>query len=428
MAERNTAVSRRSLLAAAGAAALTPASSEASFPTSPASVAADYFPPPDSEGGWRTLADKRELRRKAGVDLTRLEQAWEQCQRTTANAGLVVIRNGYLVLERYAGRASRMCNPDMASTGKAFTSIAIGIMLKEFRDKIPQGLDTKVYNDTFLPEANPISDPRLKDATLGHLLCMTAGYQGEGGSPSMQDGKVIPGKLVPGQDIRDLDGSSLRAPLWCGPGEGYAYASPSPHIASMVLRRIVGMDLKDYIHTRLAVPQGWGAWDYCLRRGDIIQKVANGAGSIALHATDAVRFAYCLAQGGRWKDKQIVPPEYIKLCQSQLPQYNRHTPFSLQWEHNADGHVAGAPRDAFWKSGAYGFCLYVVPSLNLVLYKMGGANFQYDPTMTLIPQPEQKTDRDNWKPIPRTPFHDGTLGGDDGLRRVMEMCCASVVD
>ena len=387
----------------------------------------NYFPPPDSAGGWRTLSDERGLRHRAGVDKTRLEQAWEQCQRCGPNVGLVVVRRGWLVLEKYAGRASRNCNPDMASTGKCFTSIACGVMLSEFRAKIPQGLETKVFTPEFLPEASPVDDPRKSQITLGHLLCMTAGYVGEGGSPGVVNGATVPGRAVPGQDIRDLDGSSLRTPLWCGPGEGYAYASPSPHIASMVLRRVTGMDLKDYIDTRLAKPMGWGPWDYCLRRGDYVMPHANGAGSIALHATDAVRFAHCLARGGRWGSRQLVPPDYLALCNKPLP-YNRHTPFSLQFEHNSDGHVAGAPKDAFWKSGAGGFCLYVVPSLDLAIYKMGGSNGQHDPGFTNIPQPPQDTSRDNWKPTPRTPFHDGTLGGDDGLRRVLEMVCAAVVD
>lgn len=387
----------------------------------------NYFPPPDSAGGWRAATDAPSLRRRAGVDRARLERAWEQCQRCGPNSGLVVVRRGWLVLEKYAGRASQTCNPDMASTGKCFTSIACGVMLKEFRAKIPQGLDTKVFAPEFLPEAVPVDDPRKAEIALGHLLCMSAGYVGEGGSPGVVNGATVPGRQVPGQDVRDLDGSSLRTPLWCGPGEGYAYASPSPHIASMVLRRVTGMDLKDYIDARLARPMGWGPWDYCLRRGDFVMPHANGAGSIALHATDAVRFAHCLARGGRWGNKQLVPPEYLALCNKPLP-YNRHTPFSLQFEHNADGHVAGAPKDAFWKSGAGGFCLYVVPSLDLAIYKMGGSNGQYDPGFTNIPQPPQDASRDGWKPLPRTPFHDGTLGGDDGLRRVLEMVCASVVD
>lgn len=68
-----------------------------------------------------------------------------------------------------------------------------------------------------------------------------------------------------------------------------------------------------------------------------------------------------------------------------------------------------------------------MPSLDLVIYKLGGNNGQYDPSLTGLPQPAP-TDlsRDNWKPIPRTPFNEGSLGGDDGLRRVLEMVCAAV--
>jgi hypothetical protein len=98
------------------------------------------------------------------------------------------------------------------------------------------------------------------------------------------------------------------------------------------------------------------------------------------------------------------------------------------FENNSDGHVAGAPRDAFWKSGAGGFCLYVVPSLDLVLYKMGGNEGQYKEELTGIPQPSYDGSRENWKPLPRTPFSDGSLGGDDGLRRVLEMVCAATQD
>ena len=106
--------------------------------------------------------------------------------------------------------------------------------------------------------------------------------------------------------------------------------------------------------------------------------------------------------------------------------HNPHCPYTLMFEHNSDGHVAGTPRDAYWKSGAGGFALLVVPSLDLVIYKMGGNNGQYDPTFTNIPQPEPSHERDDWKPIPGTPFQEGSRGGDDGIRRVLEMVCAAV--
>ncbi len=50
----------------------------------------------------------------------------------------------------------------MASTGKAYTSIACGIMLNEFKDKIPEGLDTKVFTEKYLPEAFPLNDSRAR--------------------------------------------------------------------------------------------------------------------------------------------------------------------------------------------------------------------------------------------------------------------------
>jgi hypothetical protein len=67
-----------------------------------------------------------------------------------------------------------------------------------------------------------------------------------------------------------------------------------------------------------------------------------------------------------------------------------------------------------------------VPSLDLVIYKMGGNNGQYDPSLTDVPQPEANHSRDDWKPIPGTPFQKASRGGDDGIRRVLEMVCAAV--
>lgn len=389
----------------------------------------DYFPPPDSEGGWRIAKDAKSAREKAGMDVTKLRLAFNFTERCSQNGGLLVVRHGYLVFEDYFGRAHRNANPDMASTGKAYTSIACGIMLHEFHDKIPDGLDTKVFTPKYLPEVFPLDDPRKANITLGQLLCMSGGYWGEGRGPTgVVMGKPRSLKPVPGQNIKDLDMSSLRVPLWTDPGAGYSYSSPEPHIASIVLRHVTGMELQDYIRERLAKPMGWGAWGYCLHRGDFDMPHANGAGSIAVHATDALRFAYCLLHNGKWKDKQLVPADYIALCNKPL-KYNPHTPFSLMFENNSDGHVVGAPKDAYYKSGAGGFGIFVVPSLDIVIYKLGGKDGQYDPKLTGIPQPfKYDGSRDKWTPIPRTPFNEGSMGGDDGLRRVLEMVSLSVTD
>jgi hypothetical protein len=79
--------------------------------------------------------------------------------------------------------------------------------------------------------------------------------------------------------------------------------------------------------------------------------------------------------------------------------YNPHYTHSFNFNVNEDGHVAGAPRDAFWKGGSGGYSIYVVPSLDMVIYKMGGTEGQYDPKLTRLPVNYQYDgSRANWKP------------------------------
>jgi CubicO group peptidase (beta-lactamase class C family) len=389
----------------------------------------DYFPPPDSAGGWRTLKDAAQIRKVAGMDAARLDQAFEFEKETSQHGGLVVVRHGYLVYEKYFGKGDREAHPDMASIGKAFTSISCGIMLQEKSDQIPEGLETKVFTQQYLPEALPLSDARKADIKLGQLLTMTSGMHGDGGNPGMVRGEDRPLDPLPRPAApQDQDTSALQTPLWTQPGEGYSYASASPHVASIVLRHLTGMEMQQYIDQKLAVPMGFGQWGYALHRNGATLPHTPGGGSIALRSTDAVRFAYLLLHQGRWGNRQLVPAAYVAMCGRPSP-YNPHSPMSLMFETNADGHVFGAPRDAFFKSGAGGSAIYVVPSLDLVIYKMSSSDAQLDPQLTGLPVTYQVDhSRDSWKPAPHDQFHDGPVGGDDGVRRMLEMVVAAVVE
>ena len=390
--------------------------------------AGDYFPPPDTQGGWRTLSDPARIRKLAGIDVNRLDQAFQFIQETSQHGGLVVVRHGYLVYEKYFGKGNREAHPDMASIGKAFTSISCGIMLHEKREQIPDGLETKVFTEKYLPEAFPLSDPAKADIKLGHLLSMSSGMRGEGGNPGMVRGEHRKLEPAPRPAERpDQDTSALRTAMWTRPGEGYSYASGSPHVASIVLRRLTGMEMQQYIDEKLAKPMGFGSWGYALHRNGNTLRHTPGGGSIAVRATDAVRFAYLLLHKGRWGSQQLVPAEYVAMCGRPSP-YNPHSPYGLMFEVNADGHVFGAPRDAFFKSGAGGSAVYVVPSLDMVIYKMAGSNAQFNPELTGLPLTyEVDHSRDNWKPLPHDQFHDGPVGGDDGVRRLLEMVAAAVM-
>jgi CubicO group peptidase (beta-lactamase class C family) len=388
-----------------------------------ANLTAASFPPPDSAGGWPVS-----IARDAGMSQARLDQAFAYAQRTSAHGGLLVARHGHLVYEKYFGRGHREAHPDMASIGKAYTSIACGIVLHEKRAEIPEGLDQKVFTAKYLPEAMPLTDPAKADIRLGHLLSMSSGMHGDGANPGFVRG--VPGKLelmAAPADRMDIDGNALRVPMWTKPGEGYSYSSSSTHLASMVLRRLAGMELQQYLEEKLAKPMGWGPWGYALHRNGATLPHTPGGGSIAVRSTDALRFAYLLLRNGVWGKQQLVPADYVALC-ARPSKYNEHSPFGLMFESNADGHVAGAPRDAYFKSGAGGSAIYVVPSLDMVIYKMAGGTAQFDPALTRLPvKYTVDRSRDDWKPTPHTQFDDGPIGGDDGVRRLLEMVVAAVV-
>jgi CubicO group peptidase (beta-lactamase class C family) len=384
-------------------------------------AAGDYFPPPDSRGGWRSLtsASDKELLRKAGMDRAKLDAAFEFAKDTTQHGGLVVVRHGWLAYERYFGKAGRNANPDMASCGKAFTSIAVGIALKEKRDLIPQGLDTKVFTDRYLPEAFPLDDPAKADISLGQLLSMSAGFHGESTQPGYKNNVRIPLDRYQ-QERASMDMMAIRTPLWCKPGEGYSYSSPSPHIASIVLRKLTGMELEDYLRVKLGTPMQWESWTYCMYRNGRRLEHTPGAGSIALHATDAMRFGYLLLHNGNWNGKELVPADYVAMC-SRPSVYNPHYPYSLMFEVNQDAHVEKGPKDAYWKSGAGGFAIYVVPSLDLVIYKLGGSDAAYAGALTQLPQPkETDASRADWKASSSIPGA--------GVPGILEMVSAAVTD
>lgn len=391
-----------------------------------------YFPVPDAAGGWRALTDSDEIGRVAGVERGRLDEAFRFVQRSTKNGGLLVVRRGWLVYERYFGRGHREAAANLASVGKSFTSVAIGMLLAERRERFPDGLDQQIFTPAFLPpEAFPVSDRRKSGITLGQLLAFTAcirgntpGYvrgepvavdpPGPDGWPAMLD-EVALGR----EDIGAGGRPASTRTLWCEPGEGYSYATASIHLASIVLRHVTGQELQAYLDERLAKPLGWGRWGFGYKHATRVRHTPGGGGIVA-RPTDMLRFGYLLRHEGRWDGQQLVPADYVRHA-TRRSAYNPHSAYSLQFDINVDGQVAGVPRDAFWKGGSGGHALYVIPSLDLVVWKLGGRDGQYDPRdtgMDVHPDAARGADpRDAWK---------ATVDDATALRRTLQMVVAAI--
>ena len=89
-------------------------------------------------------------------------------------------------------------------------------------------------------------------------------------------------------------------------------------------------------------------------------------------ARDFARFGYLLAHDGQWRDKQIVPQWWIQLATRSSQQFNPSYGYTF-WV-NTDGVLwPTAPRDAFAFRGYGANRCYVVPSLDLVVVRVGDA-------------------------------------------------------
>jgi CubicO group peptidase (beta-lactamase class C family) len=187
-----------------------------------------------------------------------------------------------------------------------------------------------------------------------------------------------------------------------------------------MLRHVTGMELEEYVRHNLAEPMGWGRWGWGYKGQ--VRDHTPGGGGIAARPTDMLRFAYLLLRQGRWGDRQLVPADYVRRASSPSP-YNPHFDYSLQFNVNGNGYWDDIPRDAFWKTGSGGFCIYIVPSLDLAVFKMGGRDNQYDPENTgLDPAPGFTYDgsRDSW-----TPTEDSDA---DSYHRTLQLVVASLAE
>ena len=254
----------------------------------------------------------------AGIDVRRLDQAFEYTKTTSKYGGLLVARHGWLVYEKYFGRANREVTPNMASCGKTFTSISCGIMLKEKRDEIPEGLETKVFTEKYLPEAFPLSDPRKAEIKLGHLLAMTSG---------MAEGNMFPG-IVRGENVKldpppprdpslGQDEAALRVRMWTDPGGGYFYSSQGSHVASIVLRHRVGVELQAYIDEKLVKPMGFGGWGYGMigpgRAGPSLRIRRGEAALPCAPPTRCVLVTFCCARAAGASSSWCLPSTWISV-------------------------------------------------------------------------------------------------------------------
>jgi CubicO group peptidase (beta-lactamase class C family) len=341
--------------------------------TQAAPIQRDYWP----TAGWRTAAPAEQGVDPAVLDdLDAIVPAGYPSVRS-----VLVVRHGYLVVERYRQGIDASDGHDVRSVTKSFVSALVGIALK---DRQLQGLDQTV--EELLADHLPATaDPRLRRVTVEQLLTMTSGLAGDDASLGGDD--RIWDRMAQSPDwVRHILGRRLDR----APGEDAAYSSATSHLLSAIVADATGQSTLAFARAKLFGPLGiatdnaleqtirhWPptpAQDEAYERATVAwprdpQGYHLGFGGLRLSARELAKFGYLYLNGGRWDGTQVVPADYV--AASTRPQSEPGGPgdYGYQWwVTNETGH------DGFRAQGYGGQLIQVIPDLDLVVVVTSDVN------------------------------------------------------
>lgn len=242
-------------------------------------------PAAETDGEWEVASSGSQ-----GIDAAELEKALDAGQSIYPLRGLVVIRNGYLIAERYYGAAADS-QLRIFSITKSISSLLVGIAIHEGKIR---NLDQTLGE--LLPEAAArVPEAEIDKATLARILTQRTGLQSD-------NNKI--GPLVAAKDpiayVQHLPLDHNDPPSW-------AYSNAGCSLLSPILRRAVGLPMDEYAEQRLFSPLG--IKDFTWER-DSSGNPMSWVG-LRLRTRDLAKIAWMMTDGGRWRGQQVVPADWV---------------------------------------------------------------------------------------------------------------------
>lgn len=212
--------------------------------------------------------------------------------------GIVVIKNGELLIEQYYNGASRQTLHNQRSVGKSFASTILGIAIEDGFIKSK----TSQLSDFYDLKAFDHFSPYKAQVTLKDLVTMSSGFQA---NDSDADSIGNEENMYPTDDwVRftlDLPMASKQ------PNNKWQYFTAGVVVLGDILHQSVPSGLQEYSHEKLFKPLGITdyQWQYTP------QNVANTAGGIQLRALDFAKYGQLYKNRGIWDGVQILPAEWV---------------------------------------------------------------------------------------------------------------------
>ena len=242
--------------------------------------------------GWRSSTPEAQ-----GMDSEVLAQAFDYVRQNQIPIhSLLIVRNGYVVLDAYFYPFQEGLVHDGASMTKSITSTLIGIAIGEHK---LSGVRQPVLS--LFPKRNVANRDERKDRmTVEDLLTMTSGLDCH-----VDHGEITLREMMQSKDWVQF---MLDRPMMAEPGSKFEYCSGGMHLLSGIISEITGSSELEFARRELFQPLGIE---------DVIwpsdpQGVSTGWGDLHLRPRDMAKIGYLWLHQGRWEGRQIVPADWLQ--------------------------------------------------------------------------------------------------------------------
>ena len=342
-----------------------------------------YYPPAESQGGWRYLENAEEIYKHAKMYAEKLARVFELQDFLFGGytASTVIIRHGYLVKEHSSFMGLPSSRFDIWSCTKSFTGLAWGLLFEDSRKGLlPEGkkvdLDSLAYS--FLPEAYPLSDERKEAITIRQLLSMTSGIAGE--ALGLYG---LPTETGHGAFEHALGHCANRYGKWAAklsadPGTVWDYSDPATAHLSLLFKNISGQDIHTYMQQRVFDVIGVenASWDV-LGGGSSLGPHTSAHVGLHISAREFARVGYLLCNNGKWRGEQVVPADWLMRATQSSQDLNPDYGYTF-WVNTKGTHWPSLPKDMFAFEGHSTNRCYVISSLDLVVVRIGAGPIRWN--------------------------------------------------
>ncbi|MBT8368929.1 MAG: serine hydrolase, partial [Deltaproteobacteria bacterium] len=334
-----------------------------------------YLIPQQLDDGWQTSSLDSE-----GVDSGNINEMMRNILEGDIDNihGIVVIKNGKLVLEEYFDGFDRDTKHRIFSASKSVTSILIGMAIDRGMIK---DVDTKVYE--FFPEYERTKWIDQQYAiNLKQVLTMTAGLD-------WNDWKY------PDYDSRDTTRQMARSGDWLEfvlnrdiiepAGKQFAYNNGLTMLLGGILKNTSGQNAINFADKNLFARLGISDYTWDRGKGGIV----NTAWGLSMKPRDMAKIGYLFLKGGKWHNKRIVSQDWVD---DSVKDYAKQdvflgTGYGYQWWCGTTI-INGQRIEAFYAAGHGGQYIFVCPALDFVTVVtskwIGNPFGEFRPQMLLV--------------------------------------------